>query len=130
MQDHEHTRRRTRLSVATVAAFALGLTTVGVPAAFAAEPDQTIAAVQGTAETQVDGDASPLFGTSVTVEGVVTADHRGASNYRGIFVQALGSGGETDATPGASDGVFAYLNNTDPAVELGDQVTVTGEVSE
>lgn len=130
MQYQEHLHRRARLSVAAAAVFALGLTTVGGPAAFAAEPDQTIAAVQGTAETQGDGGASPLAGTTVTVEGIVTADHRGASGYRGIFVQAPGSGGATDATPGASDGVFAYLNNTDPAVELGDKVTVTGAVSE
>ncbi|MHA6669467.1 ExeM/NucH family extracellular endonuclease [Homoserinimonas sp. A447] len=130
MQDHEHTRRRTRLSVAAVAAFALGLTTVGVPAAFAAEPDQTIVAVQGTADTQGSGGASPLVGSTVTVEGIVTADHRGVSGYRGIFVQAPGTGGATDATPGASDGVFAYLNNTNPAVALGDLVTVTGVVAE
>ncbi|MEX2510137.1 MAG: ExeM/NucH family extracellular endonuclease, partial [Homoserinimonas sp.] len=85
---------------------------------------------QGTAETQGDGGSSPLVGTTVTVEGIVTADHRGASGYDGIFVQAPGSGGATDATPGASDGVFVYLNNTDPAVELGDKVTVTGVVTE
>ncbi|HEU4807390.1 MAG TPA: ExeM/NucH family extracellular endonuclease [Homoserinimonas sp.] len=130
MQDHKHTHRRTRLSVAAVVAFGLGLTTVGVPAAFAAEPDQTIAAVQGTAETQGAGGASPLAGTTVTVEGIVTADHRGASGYRGIFVQALGSGGAADATPGASDGVFVYLNNANPAVVIGDQVTATGVVTE
>jgi 5'-nucleotidase len=130
MQDHEHTRRRTRFSVAAVAALALGLTTVGVPAAFAAEPDQTIAAVQGTAATQGSGGASPLVGATVTVEGIVTADHRGASGYRGIFVQTPGSGGGTDATPDASDGVFVFLNNTNPAVALGDLVTVTGVVTE
>jgi 5'-nucleotidase len=115
---------------ATVAAAALGLTTVGVPAAFAAEPDQTIAAVQGTAETQGENGESPLVGATVTVEGIVTADHRGASGYRGIFLQAPGSGGETDATPGASDGIFVYLNNTNPDVELGDLVTATGVVAE
>src|SRR5690554_950284 len=130
MQDHELTRRRTRLSVAAVAAFALGLTTVGVPAAFAAEPDQTIAAVQGTSETQGTGGASPLLGTTVTVEGIVTADHRGASGYRGIFVQTPGTGGATDATPGASDGVFVYLSNTTSDAAIGDHVTVTGVVAE
>src|SRR5690606_31005475 len=115
---------------ATVAAAALGLTSVGVPAAFAAEPDQTIAAVQGTPETQGENGESPLAEATVTVEGIVTADHRGASGYRGIFLQAPGSGGETDATPGASDGIFVYLNNTNPDVELGDLVTATGVVAE
>ena len=125
MQDQKPTRRPYRIAViAAIAAAALGLTTVGAPAALAAEPDHTIAQVQGT------GAASPLVGSTVTVEGIITADHRGVSGYRGIFVQTAGSGGETDATPGASDGIFAYLNNTNPAVSLGDKVTVLGIVAE
>src|SRR5690554_187253 len=100
MQDHELTHRRTRLNVAAVVALALGFTTVGAPAAFAAEPDQTIAAVQGTTDSQGGGGASPLVGSTVTVEGIVTADHRGVSGYRGVFVQSPGTGGASDATPG------------------------------
>ncbi|WP_101847150.1 ExeM/NucH family extracellular endonuclease [Zhihengliuella sp. ISTPL4] len=83
----------------------------------------TIAEVQGT------GDVSPLSGQRVRVEGVVTADHR-TGGYKGIVIQTQGSGGETDATPGASDGVFVFLNALAPTLEIGDLVSVTGTVSE
>ncbi|MPT15214.1 MAG: ExeM/NucH family extracellular endonuclease [Microbacterium sp.] len=83
----------------------------------------TIAEVQGT------GDVSPLAGQRVRVEGVVTADHR-TGGYKGIVIQTQGSGGETDATPGASDGVFVFLNALAPTLEIGDLVSVTGTVSE
>ncbi len=86
------------------------------------EPKQaTIAEVQGT------GGASPLNGQIVTVEGVITADYR-TGGYDGIVIQTQGSGGETDATPGASDGIFVY-NRTAPG-SIGDLVTVTGTVDE
>jgi len=55
----------------------------------------TIAEVQGTT------DVSPLNGQTVQVEGVVTADFR-TGGYKGIVIQTQGSGGTTDATPGAS----------------------------
>lgn len=83
----------------------------------------TIAEVQGT------GDVSPLAGQRVRVEGVVTADHR-TGGYKGIVIQTQGSGGETDATPGASDGVFVFLNALAPTLEIGDLVSVAGTVSE
>lgn len=83
----------------------------------------TIAQVQGT------GDVSPVNGQTVTVEGIVTADYR-TGGYKGIVIQTQGSGGAEDATPGASDGVFVYLNNLAPALEIGDLVSVTGRVSE
>ncbi|MDQ0644657.1 ExeM/NucH family extracellular endonuclease [Microbacterium murale] len=83
----------------------------------------SIAEVQGTT------DASPLDGQAVTVEGIVTGDYR-VGGYKGISIQTAGSGGEPDATPGASDGVFVYLNALAPALEIGDLVSVTGTVSE
>nr|WP_314844852.1 ExeM/NucH family extracellular endonuclease [uncultured Microbacterium sp.] len=82
-----------------------------------------IADVQGTT------DVSPLAGQNVTVEGVVTADYR-TGGYKGIVIQTQGSGGATDATPGASDGVFVFLNALAPTLEIGDLVSVTGSVSE
>lgn len=85
--------------------------------------EATIAEVQGT------GDVSPLNGKTVTVEGVVTADYR-TGGYKGIVIQTPGSGGDADATPGASDGVFVYLGDLAPALAIGDLVTVTGSVSE
>ena len=105
----------------------MGLSFVSAPAFAAqtltAEAD-TIADVQGT------GAVTPLLGQTVTVQGVVTADYRGVSNYRGIVIQTQGSGGATDATPGASDGIFIYLNQANPAVSIGDLVDVTGVAGE
>ncbi|WP_226532161.1 ExeM/NucH family extracellular endonuclease [Microbacterium paraoxydans] len=83
----------------------------------------TIAEVQGTT------DVSPLNGETVKVEGVVTADYR-TGGYKGIVIQTEGSGGATDATPGASDGVFVFLNALSPTLGIGDLVSVTGAVSE
>jgi 5'-nucleotidase len=46
-------------------------------------------------------------------------------------VQTAGSGGSTDATPGASDGLFVFLSsNTASGVAIGDKVKATGRVSE
>ncbi|GAT72263.1 outer membrane adhesin like proteiin [Microbacterium sp. HM58-2] len=91
------------------------------------EPEEpakvSIAEVQGTT------DVSPLSGQTVTVEGVVTADYR-TGGYKGIAIQTAGSGGATDATPGASDGVFVFLNALSPTLAIGDLVSVTGTVSE
>lgn len=113
-----------RLSaIAAIAAGALGLSTLVAAPAFAADVTNTIAQVQGT------GDASPLVGKTVTVEGVVTADHT-VGGYKGIYIQTQGSGGASDATPGASDAVFVYLNNATTDAAIGDLVRVTGAVSE
>ncbi|MGJ8722698.1 MAG: ExeM/NucH family extracellular endonuclease, partial [Salinibacterium amurskyense] len=100
------------------------MTTITAPAALAAEATATIADVQGTSA------ASTMIGDTVTVEGVVTADYRGASGYRGIVIQTPGSGGADDATPGASDGIFIFLGSANPAVSIGDKVTATGPVAE
>ncbi|MGW5055206.1 ExeM/NucH family extracellular endonuclease [Actinokineospora sp. NPDC004072] len=88
--------------------------------------DRTIAEVQGT------GAASPLVGTTVTVEGIVTADHR-TGGYNGIYVQTEGSGDRAPAAGTASDALFVFLT-TNPAnhpdVAIGDRVRVRGSVSE
>ncbi|WP_168626077.1 ExeM/NucH family extracellular endonuclease [Cryobacterium sp. BB307] len=118
-------RGRGRLGlVASVGTIALAFTGLTATAANAAEVTHTIAQVQGAAAT------TPLTGQTVTVEGIVTADYRGVSNFRGIVIQTEGSGGATDATPGASDGIFVYLNNANPAVAIGDKVRVTGTAGE
>lgn len=88
------------------------------------EPQQaTIAEVQGTSG------ASPLAGKTVAVQGVVTADYR-TGGYKGIVIQTQGSGGDTDATPGASDGIFVFLDALRAEVAIGDLVSVTGTVGE
>ncbi len=116
-------RRRAVLPLATFAAMGLIAGPLGALPAAAAEP-VAIADVQGAA------DASPLAGQTVTVQGVVTGYYAQPSNYRGLYIQTQGSGGAADATPGASDGVFVYVNATYPDVTVGDLVTATGSVSE
>ncbi|MFI7675804.1 ExeM/NucH family extracellular endonuclease [Actinophytocola sp. NPDC049390] len=86
----------------------------------------TIAEVQGTT------DASPLSGSQVVIEGVVTADH-GTGGYNGVYVQTAGTGDRAPAAGTASDGVFVYFTNdaaNHPAAANGDQVRVRGVVSE
>lgn len=73
----------------------------------------TIAEVQGT------GDATPLNGTTVTVEGVVTGDFQNADQLKGYFLQST----TPDGDPRTSEGLFAY--STVPVKE-GDRVLVTG----
>ena len=111
-------------AVASTAAVALAFTVLVAAPASAADP-VSIAAIQGT------GDASPLVGTTQTVDGVLTADYRGASGYQSIVIQTPATGGDgADATPGASDGLQVYLAGENPDVSLGDEVSVTGVVSE
>ncbi|MDI6098664.1 ExeM/NucH family extracellular endonuclease [Actinoplanes sp. NEAU-A12] len=87
----------------------------------------TIAQVQGT------GAATGVAGSTVTVEGVVTADHR-TGGYNGVYIQTAGSGGDRPVAAGtASDGIFVYMTSTaanHAAVAVGDLVRVTGTVSE
>jgi len=80
----------------------------------------TIAEIQGT------GAESPLRGDAVTTLGLVTAAYP-TGGLRGFFMQTPGSGGSSDATPGASDGIFVY-GTTD--VEIGSCYTVAATVSE
>lgn len=114
-----HFRFRPAQSIAAVAAATLGLTAlVATPAAAA---PLTIAEVQGT------GSATPLAGQSVTVEGIVTAYYAAPSNYRGLYLQAADA---AEGPAGASDGIFVYFNNANPAVSIGDRIQVTGTPSE
>nr|WP_281371884.1 ExeM/NucH family extracellular endonuclease [Modestobacter versicolor] len=77
----------------------------------------TIGSVQGP------GAASPLAGEVVTVGGTVVADLQ-SGGLGGFHVQDAG-----DGLPATSDGVFVYDTDA-PAVELGDQVVVSGTVAE
>ena len=110
---------------AAAAIVALALGAIGAAPASAAVVTHTIADVQGT------GAATPIPGTIVTIEAVVTADYRNAtgSGFRGFYVQTAGSTG-ADFTPGASDGLFVFAANANPAVAIGDLVRITGSVSE
>jgi 5'-nucleotidase len=96
-------------------------------------PGCTTAVTHSIATVQGTGSATGLAGQTVTVEGVVTADHR-TGGYNGIAIQTAGSGGDRPVAAGAaSDGIFVYLTSNTanhPAVALGDLVRVTGVVNE
>lgn len=84
---------------------------------------RTIAEIQGTGAT------SPLNGQNVTTQGVVTATYP-TGGLNGFYIQTAGTGGATDATPGASDAIFVYSVSGAGAVNIGDHVQVTGAVTE
>lgn len=79
-----------------------------------------IAAIQGT------GNTSPLVDQRVTTIGVVTAAYP-TGGFNGFYLQTPGTGGATDSTPGASDGIFVFGNT---AVEIGQCYTVSAKVTE
>ena len=82
------------------------------------DPFTPVYAVQGS------GTASPLEGSVVSIEGVVTADFQESDQLSGFFVQdPLG-----DGNAATSDGVFVYGYSVD--VSVGDHVRVQGEVKE
>ncbi|KAA1426499.1 ExeM/NucH family extracellular endonuclease [Nocardioides antri] len=90
--------------------------------------------VQGTGARSpfapADGNGA---GQVKSVEGIVTALYR-TGGFNGMFVQTAGTGGPTDATPGASDALFVFGGsntvNIPSDVVIGDSVQVTGPVSE
>lgn len=113
--------RATARATAFTTAVCVGLGLAGITATPAmASTHIPIADVQGT------GAATPLATQTVTVQGVVVADHRGSGGYSGFYIQTPGA----DTTPGASDGLFVFTGTTAHAVALGDLVEVTGVVSE
>jgi len=91
-------------------------------------------AVQGIAQSaggitfvyniQGTGSASPLFGTVVTTEGVVTGDFQGATQLNGFYIQDTTGDGNSNT----SDGIFIF--NTSFNVNVGDYVRLTGTVDE
>lgn len=74
-------------------------------------------------DIQGSGDASPIAGQTVTTEGVVTANFQ-VGGKNGYFIQdPVG-----DGDPTTSDGIFVY--STNPTVNVGDALRITGKVSE
>ncbi|MET0449456.1 MAG: ExeM/NucH family extracellular endonuclease [Aeromicrobium sp.] len=82
----------------------------------------TIADVQG------DAASTPLAGTTVTIEGVVTADLSTStkSGYNGYYLQDPAG----DPTDNRSDGIFIFSGSAAPAIAIGDRVRVTGTAGE
>jgi 5'-nucleotidase len=85
----------------------------------------SIAEIQG-----VDEHTSPRLDDTVTTRGVVTAVY-GTGGFNGFYMQTQGTGGASDATPGASDAIFVF-GNAAMAVSpvVGDFLEVVGPVSE
>jgi predicted extracellular nuclease len=79
---------------------------------------QPIGSVQGT------GDASPVGGATVEIEGVVVGDFQGEGGFDGYYLQDAG-----DGDPSTSDGVFVFAPGGADVAE-GDVVHVVGTVSE
>jgi 5'-nucleotidase len=85
--------------------------------------EHSIAEIQGTGAT------SPFVGDPVITEGVVTAAYP-AGGFFGYVLQTDGTGSGTDATPGASDAIFVHQPSGPVNVAVGDELKVTGPVSE
>jgi predicted extracellular nuclease len=115
-----------RTTCAAFAAAALTVTFAVTPAAAApagpcdTPPDRQIAEVQGS------GDATPLAGQTVRVEGVVTGDFQRGDQLSGFFLQDP----TPDSDPATSDGLIAYARDTLKDVKVGDRVLVTGRATE
>lgn len=80
-------------------------------------------------EVQGAGSSSPLVGIAVEIQGVVVGDFQ-TGGFRGFHVQEEDA--DADADPATSEGVFVYYPPWVGGVEvqLGDVVTVVGQVSE
>nr|WP_221380462.1 ExeM/NucH family extracellular endonuclease [Actinoplanes polyasparticus] len=113
------------------AAASFGALNAAVPPEEPEEPaDCTIAPTHTIAQVQGAGADTPVANTKVTVEGVVTADHR-TGGYNGVYVQTAGTGGDRPVAAGtASDAIFVFFGTNKPSVTVGDRVRVTGTVTE
>ena len=85
-------------------------------------------------DVQGNGDASPLVGQTVKIEGIVVGDFQdGAAgtngDLNGFHVQEEDA--DADGDPFTSEGIFVF-NGSNPAVDvqIGDLVSVEGAVSE
>src|SRR5690606_33600262 len=76
-------------------------------------------------DVQCTGRISPMVGESVTVPGIVTAT-RDFGSARGFWLQDP----EPDGDPRTSEGIFVYTGEQRPDVTAGDELSVTGEVTE
>ncbi len=91
-----------------------------------AEPLPPIGLIQGA------GDVSPWLDQEVSFRGIVTGFYEDRNTagvtYYTLFVQDLP--GYEDGDPATSDGMAIFLGRQRPSFTLGDQVRVTGQVTE
>ncbi len=79
-------------------------------------------------DVQGNGAATPIPGSTVTVQGVVVANFQGADKLRGFFLEEENA--DQDADPATSEGIFIFCSTCPTAVAEGQRVRVTGSVSE
>jgi uncharacterized protein len=82
------------------------------------DPSTPIHDIQGT------GEASPVVGSTVTIEGVVVRSYQGPGEFGGFYVQEP----DPDGDPATSEGMFVF-SSLEP-VSAGDVVRVHGRVAE
>ncbi|MGI5291706.1 ExeM/NucH family extracellular endonuclease [Nonomuraea polychroma] len=111
-----------RASLAAMVAMALSAT----PAAAAPATPCDTPATHRVAQVQGAGDATPLAGQTVRVEGVVTGDFQRTDQLSGFFLQDM----RPDADPKTSEGLFAFARESFKDVKVGDRVLVTGRAIE
>ncbi|MEV0587611.1 ExeM/NucH family extracellular endonuclease [Nonomuraea sp. NPDC050310] len=78
------------------------------------------------AQVQGSGDASPLAGQNVRVEGVVTGDFQKSTQLSGFYLQDP----TPDNDPKTSEGLFVFARDTFKDVKVGDRVLVSGKAIE
>jgi uncharacterized repeat protein (TIGR01451 family) len=79
-------------------------------------------------DVQGNGAATPIPGSTVTVEGVVISNYQGTSKLSGFFLQEEDA--DADADPSTSEGIFVFCITCPTAVVEGQLVKATGLVSE
>lgn len=77
---------------------------------------------------QGSGAATPLAGSVQTIEGIVVGDFQGSEQLSGFFVQEEDV--EQDKDPATSEAIFIFQGSLETDLNMGDQVRVTGTVSE
>jgi predicted extracellular nuclease len=75
---------------------------------------------------QGSGNVSPLVGQLVAVRGIVTAKRFN----NGFFIQTPDADAATEGDAMTSEGIFVFTSIAPSAVNIGDEVTVTGTVAE
>ncbi|MGP3910679.1 ExeM/NucH family extracellular endonuclease [Nonomuraea sp. 10N515B] len=111
-----------RASLAALVAVGLSAT----PAAAAPATPCDTPATHRAAQVQGTGDATPMAGQTVRVEGVVTGDFQRTDQLSGFFLQDT----RPDADPKTSEGLFAFARESFKDVKVGDRVLVTGRAIE
>ncbi len=98
------------------------------------EVESTVVVITTIHDVQGAGAASPLVGTTVTIDGVVVGDFQDgiagvSGDLNGFFVQEEDADADADAT--TSEGIFVF-DGSSPAVNVavGDLRQIEGAVSE